>query len=115
MNANRTGRDDTELAFRAFQVDRTWYGSYWEEEPRLIRASLVRRFIGLLIAVPARLRQLANEAPPEVSPAPVPGDRPHAGRLVGLTSSVLVAPAGSRAVLGFRAAQPQGHWSATTK
>jgi hypothetical protein len=115
MNANRTGRDDTELAFRAFQVDRTWYDSYWEEAPRLIRASLVSRFIGLLIAVPARLRQLANETPPEVSRAPVPGDRTHSGRLVALSSSILVAPPGSRAVLGFGATQPQGPWSATTK
>jgi hypothetical protein len=56
MNANRTGRDDTELAFRAFQVDRNWYDSYWEEEPRWARAGFVRLlvFMGMLTAELAR-------------------------------------------------------------
>ena len=85
MNANRTGRDDTELAFRAFQVDRNWYDSYWEEEPRVARAGFVRLlvFMGMLIAELARRRPLANDAPSEVSQGPVPGDVAHGGRLFG--------------------------------
>ena len=81
----------------------------------MIRASLVRRFIGLLIAVPARLRQLANEAPPEVSPGPVPGDRTHPGRLRGANVIGLGRAGRVKGSARISAAQPQGHWSETTK
>lgn len=82
MNANRTcrspqqftGSQDTDLAFHAFQIDPSWYHSYWDEEPRQPRASLLARgfaslwvFIGALIT---ELRRLASKSVARTEPMP---------------------------------------------
>ena len=65
-------QDDAELAFRAFQIDQTWYHSYWEEPravgPDFTRLSAVAR--GLVVPFACSLLSALRKGVGYISASP---------------------------------------------